>query len=112
MRLIDADALIKRRQFIVAEAEGMCGDVVWVRDIQGAPTIDHVERGEWAYREIRDYPIAIDRVGCTNCGWRFYSHPDEKDTEHRADYIAGNYMFCPMCGNKLRRSSVGRAVVL
>lgn len=40
MRLIDADKLIKQRQFIIAEAEGLCGDIVWVRDIQAAPTID------------------------------------------------------------------------
>lgn len=52
MRLIDADALIKQRRFIVAEAEGMCGDVVWVRDIQGAPTID-----------------AVPVVRCKDCKW-------------------------------------------
>ena len=69
--------------------------------IESAPTIDPVEYGEWAYSEIRDYPIAIDRVGCTNCGWRFYSHPAEKDDQHRADRIATSYRYCPMCGARM-----------
>ena len=69
--------------------------------IYDIPSIDPVKHGEWAYREIRDYPIAFDRVGCTNCGWRFYSHPDEKDDQHRADRIATSYRFCPMCGAKM-----------
>lgn len=60
--------------------------------------------GLWVYRRIRDYPIATDRVGCSKCGWRFYSNPHEREVEHRADYIARNYKFCPMCGAQMERS--------
>ena len=69
--------------------------------LEELPTIDPVKHGKWAYREKRDYPLAFDRVGCSICGWRFYSHPDEKDDQHRADRIATSYCYCPMCGARM-----------
>ena len=103
MRRIDADAL-KR---LVGEEWFDCPEKSsFFDEIDRAPTIVPVKNAEWAYREKRDYPIAFDRVGCSNCGWHFYSHPDEREDEHRADYIARNYKFCPMCGAKMQGGNI------
>lgn len=99
MRPIDADAL----KMLVDKEWFDCREKYsFVDEINRTPSIDLVKRGEWVYREIRDYPIAIDRVGCSNCGWRFYSHPYEKDDQHRADGIMVNYRYCPRCGAKMQ----------
>lgn len=82
MRPIDADALIKQRQFIVAETEGLCGDVVWVRDIQAIPTIEQ-KHGKWIESGL------VDVIECSECGW-IKTEP--------------YWNFCPHCGASMERS--------
>lgn len=93
MRPIDADALIKQRQFIVAEAEGLCGDVVWVRDIQGAPTIEP-KRGKWIDGKHMGFDgCFVWHRECSLCGYEREDDNTDKDTP-----------FCPNCGAKMERS--------
>lgn len=86
MRLIDADALLGKAEDVYVEYENgysTHADVVRVRDIDNAPTIDPERRGKWEKVEDADYTVK-----CSACGFFDY------------DYLTG-YAFCPVCGARM-----------
>lgn len=89
-RLIDAN-LLKRHAF----PEIMTGEgIVYVQDIDTAPTVDAVEvvHGEWEITED-DYFDLVE-MKCSVCG-ESYGFEDYEDC------IPKNYHYCPHCGAKM-----------
>lgn len=84
MRLIDADALIQKRNHAKAYAQDMY--VIGQGYVMDAPTIDAapVVRGEWIEHEYE--------MECPQCGY-FWNYCDN-DTER--------FNYCPNCGCDMR----------
>ena len=91
MRLIDADALIQKRNHAKAYAQDMY--VIGQGYVMDAPTISAVPvvRGEWITNS--DYP---DTVICSLCGWRESVWWADKGTN-----------YCPNCGAKMEDKTCG-----
>jgi len=87
MRMIDADALIQKRNHAKAYAPDMY--VIGQGYVMDAPTIEAapVVRGKWIEHE--------DEMECPQCGY-FWNYCDN-DTER--------FNFCPNCGAKMEDKS-------
>ena len=88
MRLIDADALIEKAEFIGDAFTGRGGYAVWGDDVLDSPTVDPVEHGVWVSDDGNIFR-------CSKCG-------------HKADdvldgrQIAVNLSrYCPYCGRRM-----------
>ena len=96
MRLIDADALIQKRNHAKAYAQDMY--VIGQGYVMDAPTIDAVPvvRGEWRQgKEFSTYPRApfiSTAYYCSNC---------EGEAYWDTDYGQQLFGFCPNCGAKM-----------
>ena len=96
MRLIDADALIQKRNHAKAYAPDMY--VIGQGYVMDAPTIGAVPvvRGEWKRgREFSSYPrvpFIGDAYYCSNC---------EEEAYWDTDYGQQLFGFCPNCGAKM-----------
>ena len=96
MRLIDADALIQKRNH--AKAYGPEMYVIGQGYVMDAPTIDAVPVvcGEWKRgREFSSYPrvpFIGDAYYCSNC---------EEEAYWDTDYGQQLFGFCPNCGAKM-----------
>ena len=84
MRLIDADALIKR----LKEDWPQTSKISWAQIVaKCAPTIDAepVKHGEW--KCMADCGV----TECDQCGWSIEKY-------------VGDYNFCPNCGAKMKKT--------
>ena len=91
MRLIDADALLTKRQKVTSYDEGGWSRdylAVDVEDIKGAQTIDPVKHGHW---ERAIHLMTAYYFKCSICGDSRIIYP--------VDYPS--MVYCPRCGSKL-----------
>ena len=90
MRLIEADALIQKRNYAKNYSPDMY--VIGQGYVMDAPTIDAVPvvRGEWK-RDIGDRHSSGEYRYCTACGGNAF---------HLYGMIR-NYKYCPNCGAKM-----------
>lgn len=81
MRLIDADALLKKKDIITINDGNRASvvGIVYEDDIEEAPTVDAVKHGEWISEK---YPL----VKCSICGKTMILAYDN---------------YCPNCGAKM-----------
>ena len=115
MRLIDADALIQKRNHAKAYAPDMY--VIGQGYVMDAPTIDAapVVRGEWRWHEewkesTSDGPAECQSAGyvCSVCGIELSEYLSESlgeiiyaDNSEETPKIT----FCPSCGSKMEDKS-------
>ncbi len=90
MRLVDADALNKKKKYCFQTVGGCFPKSEWfikADDLFSAPTVDAVEvvHGRWQWYEALVNPYAL----CSNCGCGL----DKRD--------ALNFAYCPYCGAKM-----------
>lgn len=85
MRLIDADALIQKRNHAKAYAQDMY--VIGQGYVMDAPTIDAVPvvRGEWIENPTKDSVLC----SCCHADWNLF----DNDTYR--------FCYCPNCGAKM-----------
>lgn len=92
MRLIDADALLKK---LNEERTPYNADINYI--ITNAPTVEDVapvRRGRWMEREVirLQYGLDIQSQRCSNCG-KYHTTPYM--------YFFNGYNYCPWCGARM-----------
>lgn len=98
MRLIDADALIKKaqeREDMAASEFGLKADKVKeirIEDIEKAPTVDPVDYAYWKPMNKNDKGL-VNVFKCSKC-----------KTTIQAPFWTDNfsYRYCPMCGASMK----------
>jgi hypothetical protein len=95
MRLIDADALIQKRNHAKAYAPDMY--VIGQGYVMDAPTISAVPvvRGEWIPFEEQYFFTIFDGIQCSVCG-----------SKHNPE-LAREYNYCPNCGARMEDKPCG-----
>lgn len=99
MRLIDADALVKKLQGYMSDCvdvDDMTASYVFsdcITEIDGTPTIDSVKRGEWEQTGAFDDDNNV--YECSVCG-----EPWQLNAGSPSD---NNMNFCPNCGAGMRK---------
>lgn len=95
MRLIDADALMKRAQWFEEYLEGQEVAFKYIDpdDIEDAPTIDaeEVVHGRWDDSGRYQFPNGRKAIRCNMCGCAL----------HENEYHLLNWNYCPVCGAKM-----------
>ena len=93
MRMIDADALLNGREFIIiGSGDNVCIDIA---DIENAPTIEAepVKHGRWEERDRSGIAIRGFMV-CSRCGVMM-------PVASVSRYCLSRLNFCPNCGAKM-----------
>lgn len=92
MTLIDRDAIILKRRFMVATdwSGDHDGYAVLVKDIYDAPTIEAspVVHGQWVHTDYAKHWTSKDE--CSECSYHSYDREDLTD-----------FNYCPNCGAKM-----------
>lgn len=109
MRLIDADALLKKKDIITINDGNRASvvGIVYEDDIEEAPTIDAVPvvHGEWIVDGMNEYELSYGCIGyepryrCSNCGitTESYLRTEKPIMPEDADFPR----YCQYCGAKM-----------